>query len=194
MYTYMCTTYLQVYGVSVYEMVLNSHLAVCKPLHCFLSINPLPPSPSPLLPPLITSPPFPSFPSPVSPPLLSPSTAKDQVEISPPKQMQELTLQTMKNMLQKQRKAYETLSVNYCKSPSEKLGKDILDCESIIKLLESEIASKSPPIDVRDLLWPLYMYMYTRCMRYLPFLPYVIMDMGCMVGLLSTVQYTYMYI
>lgn len=75
--------------------------------------------------------------------------AKDHVEISHPKQMQELTLQTMKNMLQKQRRTYETLSVNYCKSPSEKLGRDIQDCESIIKLLESEIASKSPPIDVR---------------------------------------------
>lgn len=163
--------------------------------HCTVSC-PLTPSPPPPLPSsLLSSPPLPSPPFPLpSPPLLSPSTAKDQVEISPPKQMQELTLQTMKNMLQKQRKAYETLSVNYCKSPSEKLGKDILDCESIIKLLESEIASKSPPIDVRDLLWPLYMYMYTRCMRYLPFLPYVIMDMGCMVGLLSTVQYTYMYI
>ena len=62
--------------------------------------------------------------------------------------MQELTLQTMRNMLQKQRKAYETLSVNYCKAPSEKLEREIQDCESIIKLLESEIASKSPPIDV----------------------------------------------
>ena len=63
--------------------------------------------------------------------------------------MQELTLQTMRNMLQKQRRSYEALSVNYCKAPSEKLGKEIQDCESIIKLLESEIASKSPPIDVR---------------------------------------------
>jgi hypothetical protein len=69
------------------------------------------------------------------------------VEISAPRQMQELTLQTMRNMLQKQRKAYETLSVNYCKAPSEKLEREIQDCESIIKLLESEIASKSPPID-----------------------------------------------
>ena len=58
----------------------------------------------------------------------------------------------MKNMLQKQRKAYETLSVNYSRSPSDKLGKDIRDCESIIKLLETEIASKSPPIDVSELL------------------------------------------
>lgn len=62
--------------------------------------------------------------------------------------MQELTLQTMKNMLQKQRREYETLSVNYCKSPSEKLEKDIRNCESVIKMLETEIASKSPPIDV----------------------------------------------
>ncbi|CAI8027711.1 Rho guanine nucleotide exchange factor 12 [Geodia barretti] len=69
------------------------------------------------------------------------------VEISAPRQMQELTLQTMRNMLQKQRKTYETLSVNYCKAPSEKLEREIQDCESIIKLLESEIATKSPPID-----------------------------------------------
>ena len=62
--------------------------------------------------------------------------------------MQELTLQTMRNMLQKQRKSYETLSVNYCKAPSEKLEKEIQDCEAVIKLLESEIASKSPHIDV----------------------------------------------
>ena len=70
------------------------------------------------------------------------------MEISAPRQMQELTLQTMRNMLQKQRKTYEMLSVNYCKAPSEKLEREIQDCESIIKLLESEIASKSPPIDV----------------------------------------------
>lgn len=74
------------------------------------------------------------------------------VEISAPKQMQELTLQTMRIMLQKQRKTYETLSVNYCKAPSEKLEREIRDCESIVKLLESEIASKSPPIDVRRFL------------------------------------------
>lgn len=87
-------------------------------------------------------------PTPLTSPFSTFDTAKDHVEISHPKQMQELTLQTMKNMLQKQRRTYETLSVNYSKSPSEKLGRDIQDCESIIKLLESEIASKSPPIDV----------------------------------------------
>ena len=81
--------------------------------------------------------------------------------------MQELTLQTMKNMLQKQRKMYETLSVNYSKSPSEKLEKDLQDCESIVKLLESEIASKSPPIDVRAaqslLCLLLFVYIFLLC-------------------------------
>jgi len=78
----------------------------------------------------------------------APKDASHGVDISPPRQLQELTLQSLKTMLQRQRKVYETLTVEYSKTASEKLEKELRDCESIIKILEVEISSKSPAIEV----------------------------------------------
>lgn len=47
------------------------------------------------------------------------------IQISAPRQLTELTLQSLKMMLQRQRKSYETLSVEYGKQPSEKLEKEV---------------------------------------------------------------------
>lgn len=47
------------------------------------------------------------------------------LQISAPRQLQELTLQSLKMMLQRQRKSYETLSVEYGKQPSDKLEKEV---------------------------------------------------------------------
>lgn len=49
-------------------------------------------------------------------------------------------------MLQKQRKIYESLSVEYSKQSTEKVEKELRDCENIIKILEEEIAVKTPAI------------------------------------------------
>ena len=51
-------------------------------------------------------------------------------------------------MLQKQHKTYEDLSVEFSKVPGDnKLEKDLRDCENLIKILEAELAAKTPAID-----------------------------------------------
>ena len=46
-------------------------------------------------------------------------------QISPPRQLQELTLQSLKMMLHKQKRQYELLSVDYSKQRTDKLEKDV---------------------------------------------------------------------
>ena len=67
-------------------------------------------------------------------------------QISAPRHLQESTLQSLKTMLQKQRKVYESLSVEYSKQSTDKVEKELRDCENIIKILEEEIAAKTPAI------------------------------------------------
>ena len=69
-------------------------------------------------------------------------------QISTPRHLQELTQQSLKSMLQKQRKVYDGLSVEFSKEPAEKVEKDLRDCENIIKILEEELAAKTPAIDI----------------------------------------------
>ncbi len=51
-------------------------------------------------------------------------------------------------MLQKQRRVYEGLSVEFSKEQAEKVEKELRDCENIIKILEEELAAKTPAINV----------------------------------------------
>lgn len=51
-------------------------------------------------------------------------------------------------MLQKQRKVYEDLTVEFSKEQAEKVEKELCECQNIIKILEEELAAKTPAIDI----------------------------------------------
>ncbi len=78
-------------------------------------------------------------------------------QISPPHQLQELTLQSLKVMLQGQRKAYETLTVEYGKQPSDKVEKEVCACNEVVAVtLLFFAAHPSPSLLSSSLTLPIY--------------------------------------
>ncbi|XP_019852976.1 PREDICTED: rho guanine nucleotide exchange factor 11-like [Amphimedon queenslandica] len=60
--------------------------------------------------------------------------------------IQELTLNALRTMLEKQQSTYEQLVVDYSKGASTKLEQEIRECEDTIKTLKAEIAVKASSV------------------------------------------------
>jgi hypothetical protein len=63
--------------------------------------------------------------------------------LSGPQKIQDLTLNALKALLEKQQKIFEQLTIDYTKGPTLRIEEELKECEQHIKLLQAEISIKT---------------------------------------------------